>query len=779
MKPTATIFFFARLGLYLLAFSAPIVHPAIVVPYDRLGWWLWFGVLPAEMLLAFISNTPKLSRRAVIASALLPPIAVAIAAASGLGEILTVFAVAAFAYGSTWFIFHTYAYSRVIATFEPFAPAAIYYRLLRFSRASEEIASAAGALPQALLVIIPAVFLVHAVTLYAVMYASPDAGPGGGSAAASRGSSGAHARVRREIAGLGAGAAALILVVALILPHDYVSHSPITNMLRDPRPERQSLDEHPDGRDNAGADAAEHETMQHGGLEGVPSNRWGEDGGDGGEPDKQYAVMVVASDSGPVYAADAYYSALHPRHGFHQPREKQLNELSRMRLLETWRGDGTASGRGRETNETFFLSTRSERYLQYAPTRVTPTTHSGRFHPFSYEYTAEASAFTDGVGNAHNWRRLRAPSAETKGSLAEYLEVPLSDEQRRVFEQHLERHLGMRRLADLGSQDAGASDASPPRPPGAGALDALDALDALPYHQRIDAILRSFREFQYEAGYDDDVSIAHMVRFLESDRTGDCVEFSHTTAILARLAGIPARVVTGYIAAEELQTPSHRRGLAMIRDRVEPLQAYHPSELYLVTTAHRHAWVQLYLPDYGWVEFETTSHAIPPVGLGDPNLRDVVIPMLEDEPTTTPAPTIPWALLARAAALLLAGGAAAALAYRHLRELYLRRVARAPSARGAEALYRLLLLRLAAGGGVLKGRSETAREFAARVPELHEFAELYERLRYRTRWETAVRAEAHAELWRRYHKALRRALSRGPATRIRSAVSLRGLRYQW
>ncbi len=752
MRYTMTTFFLTRLVLYMLAFAAPVIHPAVVVPYDRLGWWLWFGVLPLEMVIAFALVPPRVSVRTAALAVALPAAVAIVVAASGIFETLIVLGVVLFATVSTWFIFHTEAYSRVVATFEPFLLVVLYYRLLRFSRASEEIAAAAGPLPQTLLVLIPLTFLVHTLTVYLVLYREPG-----------------NRSPRRELAVFGTVALTVVILAALVLPHDYVSHSPITNLLRDDHDyERQSLDQELEGLDELGPESRDEEGALHGGLEGVPSDQWGENGGENGEPDKQYAVMVVASDSGPVYAADAYYSQMHPRDGFHEARDKELNELSNLRLLETWRSRSTDYTRDRTDNETFFLSSRSERYLQYSPTRITPTTLDRRYHPFNYAYSAEASALTRGVGNAHDWSGVSFPDAEQAEELEKYLEVPLSEEDRAVFERHLEQHLGSEILEEQqdGTVAAGRSN---PSPSGSG----------LAYHERVTKILHSFSEFQYEAGYDDDVSIGHMVRFLESDRTGDCVEFSHTTAILARMAGIPSRVVTGYIAAEELQTPSHQRGLASLRERIKPLQDYDLNELYLVTTAHRHAWVQLYLPEHGWVEFETTSYAIPPVGHGDPNQRDVVIPMLQDEPVGAPSPSIPWELVARAAALLVAAAAAGAFGYRHLRELYLTRMAKRPTEQGAEALYRLLLLRSAAHGAALKPRSETAREFAERVPEATEFAQLYTQLRYRTRWSAAEREATHAELRALYYETLRRTRRPGLLSRLRTIFSLRGLRYQW
>jgi hypothetical protein len=55
--------------------------------------------------------------------------------------------------------------------------------------------------------------------------------------------------------------------------------------------------------------------------------------------------------------------------------------------------------------------------------------------------------------------------------------------------------------------------------------------------------------------------------------------------VLARAAGLPARLVTGYAAG-----------------------AYdEAAERYVVTEAEAHAWPEVYFPGYGWIEFEPTA----------------------------------------------------------------------------------------------------------------------------------------------------------------------------
>jgi transglutaminase-like putative cysteine protease len=84
--------------------------------------------------------------------------------------------------------------------------------------------------------------------------------------------------------------------------------------------------------------------------------------------------------------------------------------------------------------------------------------------------------------------------------------------------------------------------------------------------------------------------------FLTKERIGDCQQFAFAYAILARLLGIPSRVVIGFTGG--------------IRQRDGD---------WLVTTADAHAWPEVFLAGAGWLRFEPTpggaigqGTAIPP-----------------------------------------------------------------------------------------------------------------------------------------------------------------------
>ena len=73
--------------------------------------------------------------------------------------------------------------------------------------------------------------------------------------------------------------------------------------------------------------------------------------------------------------------------------------------------------------------------------------------------------------------------------------------------------------------------------------------------------------------------------FLFDIREGYCEYYASAMAVMARAVGIPARVAAGYGQGE-----------------------YNPdTEAYRVREKNAHAWVEVYFPRFGWVEFEPTA----------------------------------------------------------------------------------------------------------------------------------------------------------------------------
>lgn len=94
-----------------------------------------------------------------------------------------------------------------------------------------------------------------------------------------------------------------------------------------------------------------------------------------------------------------------------------------------------------------------------------------------------------------------------------------------------------------------------------------------------------------EGGYDGS-SMGVMARFLES-RSGYCVHYAGTMAVMARAAGIPSRVAVGY-------TPGAATG------DVQPGPGNTELREFAVDSRNAHAWPELYFEGVGWVRFEPT-----------------------------------------------------------------------------------------------------------------------------------------------------------------------------
>lgn len=87
--------------------------------------------------------------------------------------------------------------------------------------------------------------------------------------------------------------------------------------------------------------------------------------------------------------------------------------------------------------------------------------------------------------------------------------------------------------------------------------------------------------------------------FLLEDRIGYCEQFAGAMAVMARQAGIPARVAVGYTAGERLGDGR-----------------------WAVTVGDAHAWPELYFEGAGWVRFEPTPAASGGAGQGSATVPD-------------------------------------------------------------------------------------------------------------------------------------------------------------
>ena len=254
---------------------------------------------------------------------------------------------------------------------------------------------------------------------------------------------------------------------------------------------------------------------------------------------------------------------------------------------------------------------------------------------------------------------------------------------------------------------------------------------------------------------------------------GTARNFANGTAMLARKAGIPARVVTGYLASEDLQTLNHKQALLYLQEQIPPLQGKDPENLFLVTTSHRHAWVQCWFPHYGWIDFETTSQAMPPSGAGDPNQLDVVIPIITETVRGKSRFVFPWRILLR---FILSGGLvflAGAYGGKALYLIVLRQRGAVSGERGYKALYRLMQIRWADRGHPVREKQMTPREYGELCPELRVFSDVFIRGVY------GAGRPGDGDLWKTYVSEYAKIFrsNRSFVRTMREILSLKGFYY--
>ncbi|EMA33347.1 transglutaminase TgpA family protein [Halobiforma nitratireducens] len=96
----------------------------------------------------------------------------------------------------------------------------------------------------------------------------------------------------------------------------------------------------------------------------------------------------------------------------------------------------------------------------------------------------------------------------------------------------------------------------------------------------IERYLRTSKDYSLEVDQPEGDAAEEFL--LEMDE-GYCVYFATTMTQMLRAEGIPARYVTGYTSGEQIS-----------------------DDEYVVRGTDAHAWVGVYFPDHGWVEFEPT-----------------------------------------------------------------------------------------------------------------------------------------------------------------------------
>ena len=100
-----------------------------------------------------------------------------------------------------------------------------------------------------------------------------------------------------------------------------------------------------------------------------------------------------------------------------------------------------------------------------------------------------------------------------------------------------------------------------------------------------DLMQRIFHEFKYDPEFS---TIATPLKEVLEHRSGVCQDFAHLAIGCLRSMGLAARYVSGYI---ETEPP--------------------PGEERLVGADASHAWFSVFLPGFGWLDFDPTNNQLP------------------------------------------------------------------------------------------------------------------------------------------------------------------------
>lgn len=501
----------------------------------------------------------------------------------------------------------------------------------------------------------------------------------------------------------------LLLLGALVLPKNYADHQQIANSLENiltPPPGQVVESNRP-------------------GLPGRGNNS-GENGEASSGRQRTKMVMVVRTNLQPLYLAEDYFGPMDAIAGFVRDQAESLNSLFGSRKIETWRNPEPNFDMGRQATSVEVFSTIPGQALAYLPLELEPTVYTSDWSPMNYNYSAVSAVSLVNT----RFRMPRYPAgieAAIPPDILDYARTNYTEATLEFRSQLLDY------LARVVPADAS-------------------------FDEKIEAILGSFSTYQYEIGFTDDVSVAAIEHFLFHSHTGDCTEFSNAAVLMARELGIPARVVTGWAVSEGLQTDTHRRALQLLQERHQLLAELPLNELYLVTDAHHHSWAQFWLPDLGWVDFETTATALPPPAELDASNFDIVIPELHRARSPEDF-AFPWQLLALVAGSTIVLAWLGFLVARAVRYGRLAAAIRRRDSAALRALYKLLLLRLAHRGFRKPEAGATPLEYAEVEPRLQTFAELYTRAYYAAPPAAPVPQEVFESLLAEYGKLLAQARS--------------------
>jgi transglutaminase-like putative cysteine protease len=96
--------------------------------------------------------------------------------------------------------------------------------------------------------------------------------------------------------------------------------------------------------------------------------------------------------------------------------------------------------------------------------------------------------------------------------------------------------------------------------------------------------LSSTGGFTYNTAAPEIDDVSELLAYLQTTKSGDCVQSAYAMAVMLRLLGIPSRLVLGFTQGTET-TPGH----------------------YAVKDTDAHAWPEAFFAGYGWIQFEPVA----------------------------------------------------------------------------------------------------------------------------------------------------------------------------
>ena len=142
-------------------------------------------------------------------------------------------------------------------------------------------------------------------------------------------------------------------------------------------------------------------------------------------------------------------------------------------------------------------------------------------------------------------------------------------------------------------------------------------------------------DFTYNIDVDRGHSIERVEDFLEV-KQGYCEQFAATYAMMARMLGIPARVVIGFTWGEPTDQPTAVGDFSGVE-----LGGNIPRQAYTVFGRQYHSWAEVLIPGAGWVLMEPTPSRGPPnsphtqVAPEQDQVTPTTLPNQSEAPTTT------------------------------------------------------------------------------------------------------------------------------------------------